>query len=70
MGFEKTVLNQIEEVAPTVDAHFANGTLFLENATDEEVQTIVQGLKDVVSCRMIVNSRPKKTLDEVSIDFA
>lgn len=69
MGFEKTVLNRIEEVEPTVQAHFAYGTLFLENATDAEVKNIVLALKEVVSCRMIVNSRPK-TFDEVSIDFA
>lgn len=69
MGFEKTVLSRIDEVEPTVQASFAYGTLFLENATDAEVKNIVQALKDVVSCRMIVNSRPK-TYNEIAIDFA
>jgi hypothetical protein len=68
MGFEKTVLNQVNEVEPTVQAHFACGTLFLENATDEEVQNIVAAIKGVVNCRLIVNSRPGQL--ESSVDFA
>lgn len=68
MGFEKTVLNQVKEVEPSVQAHFANGTLFLHEATDSEVKNIVQALGGVIHCRMIVNSRPK-IYDEVSIDF-
>lgn len=67
MGFEKTVLNRVEEVEPTVQAHFAYGTLFLENATDQEVKNIVAAIKDVVNCRLIVNSRPGQ---ESSVDFA
>lgn len=67
MGFEKTVLNRVEEVEPTVQAHFAYGTLFLENATDQEVKNIVRAIKDVVNCRLIVNSRPGQ---ESSVDFA
>lgn len=66
MGFEKTVLNQVEEVEPTVEANFAYGTLFLNQATDEQVQRIVAALHDVVNCRLIVNSHPI----ESSIDFA
>jgi hypothetical protein len=68
MGFEKTVLNRVSEVEPTVQAHFAYGTLFLENATDEEVQNIVAAIKGVVNCRLIVNSRPGQR--ESSVDFA
>ncbi len=68
MGFEKTVLNQVSEVEPTVQAYFASGTLFLENATDKEVQNIVAAIKGVVNCRLIVNSRPEQL--ESSVDFA
>lgn len=69
MGFEKTVLNRVEEVAPDVDAHFAYGTLFLREATDAEVQIIVRALKGVVTSNVIVNSRPIMG-DDVAIDFA
>ncbi len=45
MGFEKQVLNQVKPLLKNGEvAYFENGTLFLENVSDESGEVILKAL--------------------------
>lgn len=65
MGFEKVVLDKVEEVLETDNrAYFAYGTLAVE-CTAKEAAKIETALAEVVNCGVIVSSAG----DEFLFDF-
>lgn len=68
MGLERVVLDKIEELDGFASAYFSWGDLYIElddYTSPEDVEKIVEGLKEVVLCRM----RSTREGNEIKIEF-
>jgi hypothetical protein len=54
MGFEKTILNEVRQIEPDVEAYFYSGTLFYE-ATEQQSRRIFSNLFRSQNGRIIIN---------------
>ena len=64
MGFEKKVLEVVEDTLGNVPASFTNGTLFVECTVPEAVK-VESALLEYVDCGIILS----RVGDESSFDF-
>ena len=64
MGFEKTILNEISQTEPEVEAYFYSGTLFYES-TEQQSRRIFSNLFRLQNGQVQIH----KVGDEYAVDF-